>query len=261
MPATTEVTPAESASLAEAREAAFDAARDLQTLQHADQGATYAIDTFDEDSRVTRKTLDAAIGGLLPRAGHRLQALVGEHRRELCLGTLPPHVRDEFMSRADDVVRLGALRKAAGTLPDDAFSRLPLFVAQERIEKARAVQRRLASEVGEARRAAQRVTGLLDAVEKIEAKQPGLPPDSMLTPSQQAAMRARTPVGADEREAFEVGRQAELLALQPLLEDATAKAVELAERVRTARAEVDAALHGKPQHAADEELPAGESER
>jgi hypothetical protein len=48
-----------------------------------------------------------------------------------------------------------------------------------------------------------------------------------------------------EREAFEAARAAEIAALERLLRDAIAPAVEAVERVRRAIGEVDAALRGE----------------
>jgi hypothetical protein len=88
-------------------------------------------------------------------------------------------------------------------------------------------------------RPVQVITGLLDSLERLEAKKPGMVYDPVLM------REVQQHVGPHEREAFEAARHAEMQSLEPLLRDATTPAVEVAERVRSAVAEVDAALRGE----------------
>lgn len=146
---------------------------------------------------------------------------------------------DELRSRAGDVATLEVLRRVAAALPDSAFHPRGEFTVELRARAARAAQRRLVDEVMASYRLVEVITGLLDSLARLEAKKPGMVYDPMLM------REVQQHVGPHEREAFEAARAAEMAALEPLLRDATAPAVEAAERVRGAVAEVDAALRGE----------------
>jgi hypothetical protein len=234
MAATTEVS-----SLAEAREAAFDAAADLRALGRAHEAALARIRALEQESRVRRPALDAALVKLVAGAEWELEALLAKNVRVMILGELPVHVADELRSRAGDIARLEVLRRAAAALPDSAFHPLEEFTLELRAKAARAAQRTLVDEVMASYRLVEVITGLLGSLERLEAKQPGMVYDPMLM------REVQQHVGPHEREVFEAARHAEMQSLEPLLRDATAPAVDAAERVRSAVAKVDAALRGE----------------
>lgn len=235
MAATVEVS-----SLAEAREQAFDAAADLRRLGQAHEAALHRIRTFELEARVRRPALDAALDKLSQNVERKLEVLMAEHVRDFCLDTLPSHVADELLSRAGDIARLEVLRRAAATVPDSAFFAVPEFTVELRLKLARVAHRRLVDEVMASYRPVQAITGLLDSLERAEAKKSGTVYDPML------GREVQQHVAPHEREAFEAARAAEMASLEPLLIEATGPALEAAERVRAAIAEVDAALSGEP---------------
>jgi hypothetical protein len=118
MAATTEVS-----SLAEAREAAFDAAADLRALGRAHEAALARILTLEQESLVRRPALDAALVKLVAGAEWKVEAQLTENVRALVFAELPSHVADELRSRAGDVATLEVLRRVAAALPDSAVIR------------------------------------------------------------------------------------------------------------------------------------------
>jgi hypothetical protein len=204
MAATTEATP----TLDETRAEAFDAAADLRSLGRAHDAALLRIRALEQGSLVRRPALDAAIDKLLPHVERRLEALVAKNVRPMVFGELPSHVADEMRTLAGDVARLEVLRRAAATVPDDAFFVVPEFTVELRVRAARLAQRRLVDEVMASYRPAEVITGLLDALEKTERAKPGEPEPQWIPGLPPQAQPRPTHVTVQEREAFEAARAA-----------------------------------------------------